>query len=167
MLMKLCMCGNARRILMIIEEIVNEIRVEPYPYTTSYQRGNFKSIIQSEFKTRDGSDIVVELFADEDGDLTITFDRDGDYAITGAGDQFRILFTVKDVIERHLMELVNDEKLDVIQVLFSADLTELSRVKLYKNRLSPIISRLLGSEWTGPTIEYGPDARFVWSKRVG
>lgn len=152
---------------MIIEEIINEIRAEPYPYTTSYQRGEFESITQSQFKTKDGSNIIVQLYADEEGVLSIDFVRNGDFAITGTGDQFRILFTVKDIIQKHLLELVDDERANVTHVRFCADLSEPSRVKLYKNRLSPIISGLLGSEWTGPTIEYNPDANFIWSRRAG
>lgn len=148
---------------MIIEEIVTEIQAEPYPYTTSVSRGG-RSLTEfsAKFKTRDGSQ--VELLIITSGQTTyILFTRDESIKKTGTGDQFKILLTILSIIQSHLSELVTESN----KVTFSADLSEPSRVKLYKNRLSPIITSILGSEWDGPEIQnkFG-EAIFVWLRQT-
>lgn len=146
---------------MLIEEIISEIRAEPYPYAVN-ETDNFSyHEIMASFETRDRSDIMVELYAQKRGTLNITFDRNGDYDITGAGDQFRILVTVLKIIETYVPKLSEVAN----QVLFSADLSEPSRVKLYQNRLVPIIDRLLGAGWSKqPPVNNGFVQSFTWGR---
>lgn len=66
--------------------------------------------------------------------------------ITGTGDQFTILSTIKNIIYHQINSMnIND----ISEISFSAD--EPSRIKLY-DKFVPIMLKILGNNWI---IEYG------------
>lgn len=140
-----------------------EIRVEPYPYQTKKHKENpDKYYLVSTFTSTDGSEINVEFLVNIGDEVTISFKRDGSYNLIGKGDQYKILFTVKDIIEKYLFELSEQ----VSYVSFSADMKEPSRVKLYTKRVVPIINSILGSKWIGPEIkEVFGDQEYMWKNK--
>lgn len=138
-----------------------EIKVTPYPYTIhNTENSNYKEVI-AKFTTQDGGNIKVTINAIKGYDCEVSFSRDGTHQATGTGDQYRILFTVVDVIDKYLADAATVSN----EVIFTADQSEPSRVKLYKNRLAPRMSTILGTEWTGPKIINEPlEAVFVWKR---
>lgn len=147
---------------MLIEEIIQEIRAEPYPYTVEEKTHGELSQLSASFTTRDQSTITVRLTSRGIESLSIMFDRNGEFKISSTGDQFKILFTVLKIIEEHLPEVSES----VNTVLFTADNDEPSRVRLYQNRLVPVISRILGSGWTKqpPNVSPFGSHYFVWNR---
>lgn len=142
--------------------LINEIKVTPYQYKISFPTGAVPTQFEAEFEAKDGSEIVVELYVMSDGSSILAFDRDGDVEMTNKGDQFKILFTIMEIIEKMLTVALGKKMLK--ELTFSADSNEPSRVKLYTNKLSPAISKMLGPDWTGPVL--GKDdhsVTFTWS----
>lgn len=137
-----------------------EIKAEPYPYTvTDRSSDGFKFLIV-QFETRTGSTIKVMLSGEDNGEADISFTRDGNIKLSGGGDQFRILITVKSIIEKHLNQVIKNS----VELFFSADSNESSRVKLYTNKVVPLINNLIGDEWTGPVINHADQVEFVWKR---
>lgn len=63
--------------------------------------------------------------------------------VTGTGDQFKILSTIKEIINHHLSSIdLNKTE----QILFDSDLAEPSRIKLY-DKFVPIMLSILGPSW--------------------
>lgn len=145
---------------MLIEEIITEIRAEPYPYTVKHKDGVRSSSIEATFETRDGSEIEVLIVRLPDNQVEILFSRNGQIKAPGTGDQFRILFTIQEIIRQHLNTIA--EHAD--QVLFTADSAEPSRVRLYTNRVVPLVSQILGSGWSKPKIEPGAEVQYIWDR---
>lgn len=131
--------------------ILDEIKATPYPYSVSTEQHGTATQVIGEFNAKDGSEIVIELYIASDKSGILAFDRDGSVDMTHTGDQFKILFTILDFIEKILPKVIKKGLLTELE--FSADTSEPSRVKLYKNRLAPVISQLLGPSWTGPSIK--------------
>jgi hypothetical protein len=101
-------------------------------------------------------------FAYQDG-LNIEFALDGEYALTGTGDQFRILATVMKIVRNHLPQLAAPE--DVRFVRFTADSDEPSRVSLYQ-RAAPKIGQILQAmpvRWRF-SERPGRSVSFLWTK---
>lgn len=73
---------------------------------------------------------------------TITYSR-SKVGISGTGDQFKILATIKNIIEHHLAS-IDLSKID--QILFTSDPNESSRVKVY-DKFVPIMLKILGPNW--------------------
>lgn len=141
--------------------LINEIKVTPYRYVINKKEDNNGAIrYYGRFKTKDESVITV-LLSIQEKNGSLSFSRDGAYEVTNQGDQFRVLYTVMEVIKTVLPIANKAEELD--QLEFTADVDEPSRVKLYKNKVVPMISEILGSEWNGPTVDTKmDDVYFTW-----
>lgn len=138
-----------------------EIKVQPYEYQVKEIKDEFEHTINATFKTMDGSKIEVSLDALVGDELAINFNRNGQFELTGQGDQYKILFTVKDIIEKYLPKISHS----VNGIMFTADENEHSRVKLYAKRVVPLITQLLDSDWTGPNISRTNfQIIFTWSR---
>ena len=142
---------------------LDEIKATPYPYNINFTKMGTATSVVGDFTADDGSEIVIELYIASDKSSILSFDRDGEIEMTHTGGQFKILFTILDFIKQVLPKVVN--KGLITELEFSADSAEPSRVKLYRNRLSPVISQILGSEWTGPSIKQDFSGEtFSWTK---
>lgn len=130
--------------------LINEIKVTPYTYKLSSPTGAVPTQFEAEFEAKDGSEVVVELYVMSNKSGILAFDRDGDVEMTHKGDQFKILFTIMEIITKMLTTALAKEMLT--ELTFSADSNEPSRVKLYTNKLSPEISKILGPNWEGPKL---------------
>lgn len=138
-----------------------EIQAEPYPYEITDRSNNRVITIIATFKTRDNSMVKVVISGAKGEDVEIAFTRNGRVKVSGTGDQFRILMTVKEIIEKCLSQVAKD----ATEILFTADADEPSRVKLYTKRVVPLVSNILGSDWSGPEIHPSDEVVYVWKRK--
>ena len=128
---------------MRASEVITELGNAVYPYTETFP-GEFSVALPND------KELTVSILQDSmlsnDPDrgflegLSIEFALDGDFYLTGTGDQFRILATVMAIVKAHLPKLAAPD--DVEFVRFSADTAEPSRVRLYR-RAAPKIEQIL------------------------
>lgn len=153
---------------MLIEEILSEIKIEPYPYET-YFDSEFEEgpALVGKFNTSDGSLIECFIFYKESDDaILINFKRDGETKATGKGDQFKIFGTVIEFFKEHANKMI--KKFNPSHFIFRVNNAEQSRVSLYRRRLIPIIStNILKGNWNGPIEETRQDGNisgtyFIW-----
>ena len=152
---------------MRAKEIINELGNASYPYVEPFP-GEYSVALPT------GKELYVTImpdtmlnsdstgFAYQDG-LNIEFALDGEYALTGTGDQFRILATVMKIVRNHLPQLAAPE--DVRFVRFTADSDEPSRVSLYQ-RAAPKIGQILQAmpvQWRF-SERPGRSVSFLWTK---
>lgn len=152
---------------MKAKEIINELGNASYPYVEPFP-GEYSVALPT------GKELYVTIlpdtmlnsnstgFAYQDG-LNIEFALDGEYEMTGTGDQFRILATVMKIVRNHLPQLASPE--DVRFVRFTADSDEPSRVSLYR-RAAPRIGQILQAmpaRWQF-TERGGRSVSFLWTK---
>lgn len=105
-------------------------------------------------------DLGLTVYLNEIRGVTdIEFSVNGKYRITGTGDAYRILATVKRVLE----EFLPDFSKKSTSVSFVANEGEPSRVKLYK-RAAPLISSILGPDWVYGQGEADNNRIFTWRK---
>lgn len=145
---------------MLIEEVITEIRAEPYPYEVINRSTSESTTIIASFKARDDSMVKVIISGIKGAEAEISFTRNGRVKASGTGDQFRILITVQDVIQKYLNKVADE----AAELLFTADADEPSRVKLYTNRVVPLVSQILGSGWTKPQIRHADEVVYVWRR---
>lgn len=91
----------------------------------------------------------------------IEFAVHGSHAQTGTGNEIKIFSTVKAIIFSTLQKFVVPN--DTV-VSFGADNSEPSRVSLY-HRFVPIISKLLGPEWSYVFDNSGSLSTYTWHRK--
>lgn len=124
----------------------NEFLVEwgdqPVEYTEVYNSGN------SQIFNAPALELSVEFFATKLAKniigTSIGFDVKDMYHLTGKGNAVKILSTVSQIIKDNLPGFVTRTK--STDLVFTADVTEPSRIKLY-DRIVPMITKCLGSSW--------------------
>jgi len=115
---------------MRANEILTELFTQPYPYRFG-STGNW-----AEFKAADGSDVEVRFNKFNDYRvINISFERNGRYSLTGAGDSFKIMATVVKIVG----EWIQSKTPPII--MFTADLDEPSRVQLYARLTQKLIQQ--------------------------
>lgn len=131
---------------MLLTEIVNS----PYSYTTDYDSNHsYGPTLSATFTNAENHTITARLsYSEKDNSIGLGFKRNNNPALTGEGDQFRILSTIIDFLKNNINKMFKKHNADTFY--FSADVSEESRVKLYRKRAPLIISSILGPEWKGP-----------------
>lgn len=115
---------------MRANEILTELFTQPYPYRFG-STGNW-----AEFKAADGSNVEVRFNKFNDYRvINISFERNGRYSLTGAGDSFKIMATVVKIVG----EWIQSKNPPII--MFTADLDEPSRVQLYARLTQKLIQQ--------------------------
>lgn len=140
---------------------IDEIKVTPYKYHIGRTQNTPTNVVfTGSFKSKDGSEVVVELYINGTYGV-LSFTRDDEIQVTHQGDQFRILFTVMEIIEKIVPMGLSTGMMT--EFTYSAEASEPSRVKLYTNKVAPRISQILGSDWSGPEILHNADeVDFIW-----
>ena len=133
-------------------DILNELGDSTYP---GYPAVNDDDYI--EYHTEGGP--TVYLNKSGFSDITIEFTVKGRSDITGSGNAFKILSTVGQVISKYLPNMV-DEHTNTVS--FTADNREDSRVSLYRNRVVPRISNILGADWRYEEVQEPTATKFQW-----
>lgn len=106
--------------------ILSEILDQKYPWKTVERTNGFE---RAKFVTDDGSPVVVYLsneYMDLHSLVQVSFSRNSMQGMTGAGDQFKILSTVIDILKDYV------HRIKPSVVAFSADKEDKSRVSVYQ-----------------------------------
>ena len=141
--------------------LINEIKATPYPYNISTDDHGDESEFTGLFRSKDGSKVEVLLYLNESNEGELSFSRDGEHELSSKGDQFKILFTVVEIIKELVSMALKDGRMT--KLVFLADGNEPSRIKLYTNKVVPLISSLLGSKWKSPRVlDFSGVVEFSW-----
>lgn len=153
---------------MLIEEIITEIRIEPYPIQTHFDSGHSEGpALVGEFTTSGGDNVSCFIFYKEvDDAVYINFHRNGSFNATGKGDQFKIFGTALEFFKDNIGKML--KKFKPSKLIFRVNNAEASRVALYRRRLVPALQKILPSGWNGPEEQTRQDGSisgtyFVWS----
>jgi hypothetical protein len=155
---------------MLIEEILTEVGSSPYPVESHFDPG-FKegpALVGSFTSEKDNSNVNIYIFYKESEEaILINFMRDGETKATGMGDQIRIFGTVLVFCQQNIPKML--KKYNPPKVIIRVNNAEQTRVKLYRRRLAPALSQILGAEWVGPIEETRQDGTisgtyFIWKK---
>lgn len=150
-----------------------EIVAEPYNYSVEVRPENVYGVkIQAVFTTKQHHEVSARIaYNPETKSVGLGFTRNGQYELTGQGDQFKILVTVVDFFKQYLPKMISEYNPEV--VYFSGDVNEKSRIKLYSKRGASIVGKILGSSWVGPTEKIWQDPKsgitdlnFIWNRKT-
>lgn len=152
---------------MLIEEILSEIRIEPYPLESHFDPGFEEGpALVGTFKTSAGDTVECFIFYKESEDaVLINFKRDGETRATGKGDQFKIFGTAMEFFQKNIHKMI--KKFNPPRFIFRVNNAEQSRVNLYRRRFAPELTKTLGPNWNGPKEETRQDGSisgtyFIW-----
>lgn len=139
---------------MKIKEL-NESLNSPY----DFQVQNYGPDLKFTAQTNNGKLNV--LFFSKNKKLTIDFDIDGYFELTGKGDAFAIMATIKKIFQQYLLKFIENNNIEKFE--FSAKLAERGRIKIYDHSIN-FISGLLPPDWQFEP-EIGEKFKFYrWSK---
>ena len=138
---------------MKIEDILLELGNTWYNYHVTSKNEDYVEVRAEE------AGLTVYL-AENFGYVSIEFSINGRLDLTGGGDAFKILSTVKRILTEHLPDFAHHSN----EVAFFASNNEPSRIKLYQ-RIVPVISGILGNGWTHQQSQVGNHEEFTWKRQ--
>lgn len=135
-----------------------ELANKPYPFELEYDGGDEKYYY---FDTDDGQmyRVMIEL---EDGSALIQFlnqsHKHEPGGIIGSGDAFRVFATVAHVIRSFLNDVP-----DTLELIFEADISQPSRVKLY-DAMAKSITRYIPTFQFAKRLKIGKNIEYVFRR---
>lgn len=144
---------------ILLENKITEVFDSPHPYSISYSDDEAVEILCPDL------DLAVYLTRGlgeslEEDTVFIEFAVNGKYELTGTGNAIAIFSTVIDILKTNLTKFIKDSKI----VEFGADLSEPSRVRLYR-RIAPKISSILGPKWQYLSKSSPTQRRYMWVRQ--
>jgi hypothetical protein len=140
---------------MRLHSLLIETGDNPYP-------GRATTIERDYIEYSSDGGVTVYFTRSQEGVVYISFTVNSQSHITGKGNQFRVCATVLAAIRRYLPTLARPTS--STQVGFSADAGEPSRIRLYRNRIAPMVTDLLGKGWEFSEVLENNEHQFVWTR---
>jgi len=94
--------------------------------------------------------------------IDIEFRVDDEIDITGGGDQYKIFSTVAQIIKKELPKFIHQHSLVSTSIRFQAAIKDISRIRLYDNRVVRFFNQLLGAGWQFSKTSDDEYTNYVW-----